>query len=158
MSNKTLLKFGVRHSSQKVFIQHGCPFPTNTQGFLYYNVPPPHLPPIMGGLRFRITSSSDPSSFDSGSDLLHVTRPIPWSLPLLHLVRTRNFPICEQLVVEGLISQELLDRRQLVWRNSLGPAHTYCIRSFLYHLDLCTPRHPFRCRGGARLTGVPSCF
>lgn len=179
MSNKAHLKLRVKHSSQNIFIKHS--FLTNAQGFLYYNVPPPHLPPIMGDLRFRITSSSDPSSFNDGSDLLHATRPIPWSLPLLHLVKTNKFPICEQLVAENLISQELLDRCQLIWKNSSGatPLYTRRIRSFLYHLDqpiffpfdhranttriwvvgkeklsLCTARHPLRCRDGARLTGV----
>ncbi|KAI0064515.1 hypothetical protein BV25DRAFT_1914229 [Artomyces pyxidatus] len=43
-------------------------FPDGTQGFFYYHPPtPPET--ILGELRFRVTSSADPATFSSGSDL-----------------------------------------------------------------------------------------
>ena len=45
------------------------PYPPDTKGFLYYATPA-GKPRIAGELRFRVTSSDDPASFESGSDLL----------------------------------------------------------------------------------------
>lgn len=112
-------------------------FPQNTKGFFYYNVPPPHSPPTMGDLRFRITSSSDPSSFNDGSDLIHGLGHTPWSLPLLNMAKAESYiQLCEQLVAEDLISQELLDRCHLIWKNSPVSADRACRPlHFLYRLD-----------------------
>ncbi len=76
----------------------------------------------MGELRFRITSTSDPSCFDGGSDLLSPSKLRPWSVPLLRLASGTQIykPVCEHLVAEGLVSQKLSQRCRLIWTNSFG--------------------------------------
>lgn len=64
-----------RYSSPR--ISPIIPFPPNTHGFLYYTSLASARPPVpdnrsseLGQIRFRITPSSDPSSFAHGKDLL----------------------------------------------------------------------------------------
>lgn len=111
-------------------------FPEYAKGFLYYNVPRPPFPPIMGDVKFRITPSSDPSSFDSGTDLPRSRdEPVPYSLPLLHLAKSATHQtLCEQLVAEGLVSRNLLEECRSL--NSLEVHDRRGrIRSFLYHMN-----------------------
>lgn len=49
-------------------IKHAQKFPMNSRGFLYYYVPPGQSP-IAGELRFRVTPTSNPASFDEGHNL-----------------------------------------------------------------------------------------
>ncbi|PIL27880.1 hypothetical protein GSI_10002 [Ganoderma sinense ZZ0214-1] len=83
-------------------------FPNGTHGFIYYHVPP-YSSPLAGELRFRITSSCDPASFASGSDLL-TERSMPWRYPLYKIVCR---PYCSDFVAlllqDALISQRTLD-------------------------------------------------
>ncbi len=135
MSNRISCNFRFKDSLGVVKIQHSDGFPKTAQGFFYYNAPPPHFPPAMGQLRFRITPNNDPSTFNSGSDLLAPSEPLPWGFPLLLLAsRTRYEHLCAQLVAEGLISRELLERCRLIWRNSLYRGFQPPSR-LLYHLN-----------------------
>ena len=59
------------------------PFPPDTKAFLYYSTPP-GKPRIAGELRFRVTSSDDPASFESVSDLMKKNGET-WSRPLFVL-------------------------------------------------------------------------
>ena len=92
----------------------------------------------MGDLRFRITSTSDPSCFDGGSDFLNPFEPRPWSVPLLRMANTQQYKsICEHLVAEGLVSRELLQRCRLIWNNTFrgpfeGGSAPY---PFIHHLN-----------------------
>lgn len=93
----------------------------------------------MGDLRFRLTSSSDPSSFNDGSDLIHWhgLGHSSWGFSLLQLAKAKSYMhLCEQLVAEGLVSRELLERCRLIWENSPVPA-SRILRPphFLYHLN-----------------------
>ncbi|KAI1783708.1 hypothetical protein LXA43DRAFT_955852 [Ganoderma leucocontextum] len=82
-------------------------FPPDTHGFLYYHVPP-NSPPLAGELRFRLTSSRDPSSFAAASDLL-TEQGMPWSYPLWKLLcREECREITSLLVQDGLVSQRTL--------------------------------------------------
>jgi hypothetical protein len=65
----------------------------------------PEKPRIAGNLRFRVTSSDDPSSFESGSDLLLVDGQ-PWSRPL-HALPKYYLPLYDKLREEQLISDDL---------------------------------------------------
>ncbi|KAF8335215.1 hypothetical protein F5887DRAFT_1079293 [Amanita rubescens] len=120
VSNKSARNIWFKHSPRATMIRSRVGFPGNTQGFFYYHVPPPHLPPAMGQLRFRITPNNDPSTFNSGSDLL-TSGPVPWGLSLFHLAGSEKYEdLCAQLVAEGLISRELLERCRLIWRNTVA--------------------------------------
>ena len=80
------------------------PYPPDTNAFLYYSTPR-DKPRIAGELRLRLTSSGDPASFESGSDLLG-TNGQPWSRPLPYLPRY-YLPLYEKLREEGLVSDGL---------------------------------------------------
>jgi hypothetical protein len=65
----------------------------------------PERPRIAGELRLRITSSDDPSSFESGSDLLRTDR-LPWSRPL-YVLSKYYLPLYEKLREERLVPDDL---------------------------------------------------
>jgi hypothetical protein len=140
LSNKTSCALYIINSADPIRIPFLTKqrFPENTKGFFYYNVPRPPSPPIMGDLRFRVTSSNDPSSFNDGSDLLNGPGLAPWGLSLLRLTKTEmHRDLCEQLVADGLISRELLERCLLIWKNSPGLMH--CPLDFLYYFNQPIP-------------------
>ncbi|KAJ7747612.1 hypothetical protein DFH07DRAFT_923751 [Mycena maculata] len=90
--------------------QTSQPFPKGTRGFLYYYAPPNHLPPMAGGVRFRITPSGNPATFQKGVDLLHDG--LPWQIPL-HTIACAvgDFEILrKQLLLERLVTQADLDQ------------------------------------------------
>ncbi|PSS29808.1 hypothetical protein PHLCEN_2v2704 [Hermanssonia centrifuga] len=81
-------------------------FPEGTHGFLYYHSPE-WAPRLAGQLRFRITSSPNPASFSSGTDLKW--HGIPWQRPLLALSRLRDFDAMEDILLrDGLVSKDTL--------------------------------------------------
>jgi len=65
----------------------------------------PERPRIAGELRLRVTSSNDPSSFESGSDLLR-TDGLPWSRPL-YVLPNYFFPLYEKLREERFVPDDL---------------------------------------------------
>ena len=82
-------------------------FPPDIKAFLYYSTFP-DKPRIAGELRLRVTSSDDPASFESGSDLLvkygrtcHI-----WSRPLYGLSRYSK-PLYMKLREEGIVPDDL---------------------------------------------------
>ena len=89
------------------------PYPPDTKAFLYYSISP-EKPRIAGELRLRVTSSDDPASFESGSDLVRVDGR-PWSRPLLFLPNT-HFPLYVKLREEGFVPDDL-DRALLTLRS-----------------------------------------
>ncbi|KAF8816983.1 hypothetical protein BYT27DRAFT_7205417 [Phlegmacium glaucopus] len=80
------------------------PYPPDTKGFLYYTTPP-ERPRISGELRFRLTSSDDPMSFASGSDLLRLNGQ-PWSRPL-YVISKSFTPLYQKLREDRLVSDDL---------------------------------------------------
>lgn len=84
-------------------------FPPKTQGFLYYHRYP-HLPHTTGEIRFRVTESSDPTCFNSGTDLMRLDGALPWSIPLLQL-RTMHVPLKKLLIQDHNIPVAILERK-----------------------------------------------
>ena len=83
---------------------HQLAYPPDTKAFLYYSISP-ERPRISGELRLRVTSSDDPASFESGSDLLR-TDGQPW-LRSLYVV-SRSFPLLyEKLREEQFVPDDL---------------------------------------------------
>ena len=80
------------------------PFPDAKAAFLYYSMSP-ERPRIGGELRIRLTSSGDPASFESGSDLLR-SDGLPWSRPLYVLPRY-FLPLYEKLREERFVPDDL---------------------------------------------------
>ncbi|PIL27870.1 hypothetical protein GSI_09992 [Ganoderma sinense ZZ0214-1] len=65
--------------------------------------------PLAGELRIRITSSPDPASFATGSDLLD-ERGMPWRYPLYKMVCRPDWSdFVTLLLQDGLVSQRTLD-------------------------------------------------
>jgi hypothetical protein len=79
-------------------------YPPDTKGFLYYSMLPGR-PRIAGEIRFRVTSSDDPASFESGSDLLRANG-LPWFRPLCVLSKI-ILPLYEKLKEEQFIPDDL---------------------------------------------------
>jgi hypothetical protein len=65
----------------------------------------PEKPRIAGEIRLRVTSSDDPASFESGSDLL-LPDGLSWSRPLYSLSK-HYLPLYEKLREEGFIPDDL---------------------------------------------------
>ncbi|KAJ7605237.1 hypothetical protein DFH06DRAFT_1252986 [Mycena polygramma] len=84
------------------------PFPLGTRGFLYYHAPR-YLPPMAGGVRFRVTPRGHPDSFPDGHDLLHGALPWEISLPSIAAAVGHKEVLREQLLNEGLVTQTDLD-------------------------------------------------
>jgi hypothetical protein len=78
-------------------------FPVS-RAFLYYFTSP-DKPRIAGELRFRVASSDDPASFESGSDLLKPNGQ-PWSRPLYVLSKYYT-PLYEKLREDRLVPDDL---------------------------------------------------
>jgi hypothetical protein len=79
-------------------------YPPDTKAFLYYYTSP-EKPRLAGELRFRVTSSDDPASFESGSDLMKINGQV-WSRPLFVLPKL-YIPLYEKLREELLVPDDL---------------------------------------------------
>ena len=79
-------------------------YPPDTNAFLYYTAPS-ERPRIAGELRLRITSSDDPASFASGTDLLRIDGQ-PWSRPLLAISKY-YLPLYAKLREDRLVPDDL---------------------------------------------------
>jgi hypothetical protein len=79
-------------------------FPPDIKAFLYYFTSP-EKPRIGGELRFRVASSDDPASFQSGSDLMKINGQV-WSRPLFVLSKA-YIPLYEKLREELLVPDDL---------------------------------------------------
>jgi hypothetical protein len=79
-------------------------YPRDAKAFLYYSRPP-ERPRLAGEVRFRVTSSDDPASFESGSDLM---RPdgMPWSSSIYFLSKYYS-PLYKKLEEERFVPDEL---------------------------------------------------
>ena len=84
----------------------GTPFPTGTNGFLYFRRSP-HAHPAAGDIRFRIVRPesahlSASERFLQGSDLLKKDGVSPWRIHLINVFQT--YPrVLRKLLEEGLI-------------------------------------------------------
>lgn len=87
------------------------PFPPKSRGVFYYHLDP-QLPPISGGIRFRLCDSLE--KFYQSEDL-RIKNEKPWDIPLIRIAYTDNFRgLARFLVEEGLVEKKLIqDLRQL---------------------------------------------
>jgi hypothetical protein len=84
------------------------PFPAGVRGFFYYFHPPHGILWRYGAIRFRITTSNDPSTFATGTDLLRPNT-LPWQIPLIRIVGTKSCIGMRRLLVDdGSITEELM--------------------------------------------------
>ena len=104
------------------------PYPPNTKAFLYYSVAP-EKPRISGELRLRVTSSEDPTSFESGSDLL-LANGRAWARPLYTLSKC-YLPLYEKLREDRLISDDL----DTVLSNLPSKLQLFRRRNYFYTLN-----------------------
>jgi hypothetical protein len=88
-------------------------WPDHSKGFLYYHTPP-NRPRIAGEVRFRLTPTNDPSTFEQGTDLCFDdtaydnTFTQTWKRPLYSLAtNTSTRPLYDKLIEEGIIPPEL---------------------------------------------------
>ncbi|KAJ7078742.1 hypothetical protein B0H15DRAFT_532958 [Mycena belliarum] len=103
------------HRNQNKSRSQKLPFPANTQGFLYYHLRP-DASPLEGSLRFRVTGSHYVWTFDIGDDL-RAPGGLPWQITLAQIACRDNYePVREQLVREGLVSEEQMLRCQAMFR------------------------------------------
>ncbi|SJL08460.1 uncharacterized protein ARMOST_11824 [Armillaria ostoyae] len=95
-------------------------FPDKTTGFLYYWTHS-DLPATAGQVRFRLTSTNDPSLFKSGSDLLKPDG-TPWAIPLAKLVRVygSGSGYVQILLDDGLVSKDLIRSKYFHLYEKLG--------------------------------------
>ena len=103
-------------------------YPPDIKAFLYYFTSP-EKPRIAGELRFRVASSDDHASFQTGSDLLKSDGQI-WSRPL-HVLSERYTPLYEILREDKLIPDEL--DAALSTLPSKYPRYSH--RTYLYTLN-----------------------
>jgi hypothetical protein len=89
-------------SGTRIYFRN-LPYP-DTKFFLYLFTPP-GKPRIAAELRLRIISGGDPTSFESGSDLLKLNGQ-PWSRPLCILSRCYK-PLYERLREDRLVPDDL---------------------------------------------------
>ena len=104
------------------------PYPPNTKAFLYYSIVPAK-PRIAGELRLRVTSSDDPTSFESGSDLL-LANGRAWARPLYTLSKL-CLPLYEKLREDRLISDDL----ESVLSNLPSKKQNFRRRNYFYTLN-----------------------
>ncbi|KAK7056091.1 hypothetical protein R3P38DRAFT_3385802 [Favolaschia claudopus] len=89
------------------------PFPPRTSGFLYFHRPA-NAAPLEGSVRFRLTSSSSPSSFETGHDLL-LPLGVPWQLNLPQIACHGHFRIRDQLLHDNLVTEDQLSLCQSMY-------------------------------------------
>ncbi|TFK52129.1 hypothetical protein OE88DRAFT_1807102 [Heliocybe sulcata] len=84
------------------------PFPPDSHGFFYWHLEP-DAPPLSGQVRFRTTTSSEPSTFPSGRDL-HLPDGRPWNISLFDIVRRSWYSGLRALLLSELwVTPKLLD-------------------------------------------------
>ncbi|KAK0436015.1 hypothetical protein EV421DRAFT_1716242, partial [Armillaria borealis] len=132
-------------------LNKGCiSFPDQTTGFYYYWTHP-DLPTTAGQLRFRLTPTSNPSLFESGSDLLKPNG-TPWAISVARLFGLQDVYYAHRLLEDGLVTKDLISseyfrlyqkhRLQLhsVLIESLEDAFSLYLPCWSQALHMVTPR------------------
>ncbi|OSC96874.1 hypothetical protein PYCCODRAFT_1214484 [Trametes coccinea BRFM310] len=120
-----ILNYGRRRtftSESSITLQFTA-FPTNARGFLYYREHPRVLG--AGSIRFRVTQSSDPRSFDGGVDLL-TEDGLPWRFPLAAVIASERYRAVREVLARDSFLDKQLEAhvasllRELRWMFDLG--------------------------------------
>ena len=114
-------------------------FPPDTKAFLYYSKSP-EKPRIAGELRLRVTSSNDPASFESGSDLMFTDGQI-WSRPLYSLSKY-YISLFEKLKEDRLLPDDLVTALSTfpLRRCNYHPSHLYYTLNDTFPVDFSIRR------------------
>ncbi|KAJ7108036.1 hypothetical protein C8R43DRAFT_1162518 [Mycena crocata] len=109
-------------------------FPADCKGFMYYNSDP-EGPPLWGSVRFRVGSGRNPVAFPAGEDLL-LPSGAQWQIGLSQVACLTNYTaIREQLLHEGLTTEEQLSHCQNLFGFRPGqPIFMNCLDS-VFPLD-----------------------
>ncbi|KAI0749679.1 hypothetical protein C8Q80DRAFT_639178 [Daedaleopsis nitida] len=92
----------ISYMGPRVHEHHQTFFPHGTHGF-FYLARSPQMHFLTSELRFRITDSSAPGSFELGRDLI-LPYGLPWTIPLAKMVSWPSwFPIIWKLMEDGLV-------------------------------------------------------
>ncbi|KAJ7074843.1 hypothetical protein B0H15DRAFT_792677 [Mycena belliarum] len=90
-------------------------FPDKTHGFLYYHSQP-HISPLAGSVRFRVTQDNAPFSFTGGHDLLTPSG-VPWQIILPQIACRPVYAwLPQHLLRDRLVTEDLLSRCRDVFR------------------------------------------
>ncbi|KZT24300.1 hypothetical protein NEOLEDRAFT_1179298 [Neolentinus lepideus HHB14362 ss-1] len=83
-------------------------FPDDTQGFFYWHTEP-GAPALAGQVRFRVTNSKDPASFQGGQDL-RLLGGDPWRVSLFSVASCTRYKVLRSVLLsDGLVTSDLLD-------------------------------------------------
>ncbi|KAF7977238.1 hypothetical protein HWV62_4343 [Athelia sp. TMB] len=128
------------------------PFPQSTRGFFYFHAPSDQ-PEITWQVRFRVTETSSPASFKSGSDLLYPNL-TPWCIRL-STIDSQN-PLRELLLRDGLIAEAVTaiatnvdtknGMRALPMIHSLGQTFNVDFQRTTLDAIFCANSHHFKYR------------
>ncbi|TFK46224.1 hypothetical protein OE88DRAFT_1739672 [Heliocybe sulcata] len=89
------------------------PFPSNSQGFLYWHLDP-GAPPVSGQVRFRTTTSSNPATFPIGRDL-QLPDGRMWHISLFDIARRAKYSgLRAHLLSENLVTVNVLNTAQTI--------------------------------------------
>jgi hypothetical protein len=95
--------------------RNSYPFPAGCSGFLYHW--PGSLGPVGAQLRFRVTGSRNPASFEAGHDLL-LPSGVPWKRNVAALFGRDKVPAVQDVLVrDGLLRPQEID----FWRTCCTP-------------------------------------
>lgn len=104
---RTLSCPGPSSAGFKVQYHANGTFPPGSAGFFYYD-PVDVEHPVCGQLRFRVTGSPDPATFETGRDLLNKYGGI-WAVLLPSISGSPQYKrLAELLIAEGLVTQKVL--------------------------------------------------
>ncbi|KAJ6488949.1 hypothetical protein C8R45DRAFT_993252 [Mycena sanguinolenta] len=121
------------------------PFPPRSAGFLYYHRDR-NAAPLEGSISFRVTSKSEPASFDAGHDLL-LPSGLPWRIILPQIAcHTELTALRAQLLQEKLVTETQLSQCLAM----LGQGYIYPELT-LFRLN---QEFPIRFSGGLKLATV----
>ncbi|KZT24299.1 hypothetical protein NEOLEDRAFT_1135069 [Neolentinus lepideus HHB14362 ss-1] len=108
---------------QLLYSAHHKHFPDDTQGFFYWHTDP-GAPVLAGQVRFRVTNSKDPASFQGGQDL-RLPGGDPWRVSLFDVARYTQYKVLRSVLLsDGLVTRDHLDSALRVLRSaSPGSKH-----------------------------------
>ena len=127
LKHSSLVKVPYLDYDRTVEQEERISYPPDTKAFLYYSLSP-GKPRIAGELRFRVTSSDDPASFESGSDLLR-RNGLLWSRPLYSL--SKHYPpLYEKLREDQFIPDDLDEALATIPKNSIQYSRNNVLYTF----------------------------
>ncbi|KZT24303.1 hypothetical protein NEOLEDRAFT_1179301 [Neolentinus lepideus HHB14362 ss-1] len=96
---------------------HHIGFPDDTQGFFYWHIDP-GAPALAGQVRFRVTNSKDPASFQGGQDL-RMPGGDPWRVSIFAIAWYQQYKVLRSVLLsDAFVTRDLLDSALCVVNSS----------------------------------------